>query len=288
MNRLLTLFARAAGYLLALLPRRLSWLLGQSVGLLFYYLIPIRKGVARANLATAFPDWTPARRRRILRRTYRHYGVVLLDFLAIPAWVRRPEAIIRLDTSALDTARRDDPGLILLTGHLGNWEMTVLAMGAGGWPMMPVVVAQRGWAMSIVRQTRAATGCVSIPWKAPARQMLKHLRQGKYLGLAADQDARRKGVWVTFFGQPSSRFKGGATFHLSSGAPLLFMRCVLQGDHRYRIDFLPISTAGLSGDRPADAQLLTQRFMDLLETEVRLHPEQYFWFHRMWKTKPVA
>ena len=286
MARVLKAIIWVGGQIYALLPRRISWLLGQGLGLFIYAILPVRKNVARANLARAFPEMSSSARRQILKRCYRHFGVALLDILAIDGWARRPEAIAVLDTTTLETARDQGQGLVLVSGHLGNWEMIILALGRAGYPLVPVVKIQRGIGETIASGLREATLTQTISRHTSARKMLRLLRDGKFLGLAGDQEALGKGTWVIFFGQPSSRFKGAATFHLSSGEPLYFVRCLLGKDLRYHIDLIPVKVDDLSGDREQDIQLLTQRHMDILETEVREHPGQYFWFHRLWKSIP--
>ena len=286
MNRIILTTLHGLGAILTRLPRRVTWLMGQALGLMILYLAPIRKKVARANIAKAFPELSAKEQRKILRRCYRHFGVATLDILFIPNWSHRLHAVATLGAAGpLDAARKDGQGLILASGHLGNWEMNILALGKWGYPLVPVVKSQKGLGELLAQSIRDASGCDTIDRKAPIRQMLRLLKQGNFLGLASDQEALGKGTWVNFFGQGSSRFKGVATFHLSSGVPIYFVRCLLGADMRYHIDFVEVETGALTGDREADITTLTQRVMNLLEAEVRQHPEQYFWFHRLWKSR---
>lgn len=274
------------GAILTRLPRRVTWVMGQALGLLIYYLAPIRKKVARANISRAFPELSAGEQRKILRRCYRHFGVATLDILFIPGWSGRLHAVATLNSAGpLDAAMHDGHGLILATGHLGNWEIIILALGRWGYPVVPVVKSQKGLGKLLARSIREASGRDTIDRNAPVRKMLRLLKEGKFLGLASDQEALGKGTWVNFFGQDSSRFKGVATFHLSSGVPVYFVRCLLGADMRYHIDFIEIDTGGLTGDKETNVTTLTQRVMDTLEAEVRQHPEQYFWFHRLWKSR---
>jgi KDO2-lipid IV(A) lauroyltransferase len=108
------------------------------------------------------------------------------------------------------------------------------------------------------------------------------------MGIASDQDAKKRGHWHTFFGHPSSRPRGPAVFAMQSGAPMIYAHCRLGTDNRYILECWEISQDGLADDKEIAIDQLNQRFHDALESQVRLYPEQYFWFHRMWKTKPES
>ncbi|MCH7858216.1 MAG: lysophospholipid acyltransferase family protein [Candidatus Marinimicrobia bacterium] len=269
------------------LPRTWTLALGRLLGAFLYLAFPHRKPVAWTNLSTALPERSPRQRRAILWDTYQHFGQVLMDFIRIPAIsAHHLKSIIDFDETHIQEARDSGRGAILVTGHIGSWEMTLLALGRRGYPLSGVAVTQRGAGGRYVETVRQATGCRFIPKNTSARSMLRLLGRGNFLGLVADQDARRSGVWVTYFGQPSSRARGGAVFTLHTGAPMLFGACLLQNDGRYRLNFVPISTHNLPDEREEAIRVLTQRYTDYLEEMVRRHPEQYFWFHRMWKTHP--
>jgi KDO2-lipid IV(A) lauroyltransferase len=213
--------------------------------------------------------------------------MVLMDFIRIPALSSNSlDSIVNFDESHVREAREQVSGAIIMSGHLGNWELAILSIGRRGYPLTTVVVRQRGPGGSFLETVRNATGSRTISKKTPTRIMLRLLKEGNFLGMAGDQDARKMGVWVTFFGHPSSRPRGPAVFALRTGAPMLFCWCHLQKDRRYQLDFVPINTENLPRKRDQAIQSLTQRYTDVLEEAIRRHPEQYFWFHRMWKTEP--
>ena len=270
------------------MPRSWALALGRLLGRGLYLFFPLRKDVARDNLKLSFPELTDRQRRTILYRTYQHFGMVLIDFLRIPALKPRDlEALIQVDDKHLRDAHERDQGTLIMSGHLGNWEMIVPLLVHRGYPLTPVMVPQRGAGGAFVQATRDSTGCEYIPKKTSTRQMLRLLKEGRFLGLVGDQDARKSGVWVNFFGQPSSRPRGGAVFALQTGAPIIASWCLLQKNRRYHLQLESISTENLPADHDQAIQTLTQRYADALETAVRRHPEQYFWFHRMWKTQPT-
>lgn len=276
----------ATAWVLNRLPRSWALALGRLLGGLLYLVLPYRKDVAWQNLSRAFPNLPPHRRRAILRRTYQHFGMVLMDFVRMPTIsIGRLGSIVDFDETHVREARERGSGAVIMSGHLGNWEMAILSIGWWGYPLTTVVIRQRGPGGSFLEAVRNATGSRTISKKTPTRTMLDLLHEGNFLGMAGDQDARKSGVWVTFFGRPSSRPRGGAVFALKTGAPMFAGWCLLQKDGHYRLGFTPISTENLPWNRDQAVQSLTQRYTDALEEAIRRNPAQYFWFHRMWKTQ---
>ncbi len=274
-------------WILNRLPRTWALALGRLLGVLVYLTLPYRKDVARENLTRAFPQLSIRQRRALLKRTYRHFGMVLMDFIRIPALSANAlDSIVDFDESHIREAREQGSGAVIMSGHLGNWEQGILSIGRRGYPLTTVVVRQQGPGGSFLETVRNATGSRTMSKRTPIHTMLRLLKEGNFLGMAGDQDARKRGVWVTFFGYPSSRPRGPAVFALRTGAPMLFCWCRLQKDRRYQLDSVPINTENLPRKRGQAIQSLTQRYTDALEEAIRRHPEQYFWFHRMWKTEP--
>lgn len=261
--------------------------LGRLLGAALCLCLPYRKDVAWTNLSRALPERSRRQRWAILRQSYQHFGMVFVEFVRMPAiFAECLGSIVNFDETHVRQAREQGTGAIIMSGHLGNWELAILSIGRLGYPLTTVVVRQRGPGGSFLETVRNATGSRTISKKIPTRTMLDLLHEGNFLGMAGDQDARKRGVWVTFFGRPSSRPRGPAVFALRTGAPMLFCWCRLQRDRQYQLDFVPINTENLPRNRDRAVQALTQRYMDALEKAIRQHPEQYFWFHRMWKTSP--
>lgn len=269
------------------LPRPWALALGRLLGVLVYLTLPYRKDVARENLTRAFPHLSIRQRRALLKRTYRHFGMMLVDFIRIPALSAKSlNAIVDFDESHVREAREQGSGAVIMTGHLGNWELIVPALGVRGYPITGVIVPQRGSGGPLVKTVRESTGSRYISRRTSSRTMLRLLKEGNFLGLAGDQDARKSGTWVTFLGQPSSRPRGAAVFASNTGVPILAGWCILQSSGRYHLSFTPISAKNLPRNRDQAIQNLTQRCMDALEEVIRQYPEQYLWFHRMWKSHP--
>ena len=99
--------------------------------------------------------------------------------------------------------------------------------------------------------------------------------------MESDQDAKNSGIFVEFFGMKASTHKGAALFHLKSKAPIIFVTLHMESTNEYFLNIQPIIT-----NKESDIESITISYTRLLENIIIKHPEQYFWFHRRWKTKP--
>ena len=252
-------------------------------------LLGVRRAVARANLALAFPEQEPAWRERVLASHYRELGRVAAEYAHLPRLAARPReqvfARFEGEEHALD-ARALGRGVIFLTGHMGNFEVGAAALAR----LMPVALLVKplsnpgaeAWLSAI----RRGSGFELLPIGLGVRGAIKWLRKGGALAMLGDQDARRDGVFVPFFGRLASTPAGPAWFSLASGAPIVFGTCLRAGDGRHEMRIQPpITPRGEAGDAAA-VRALTACHTRVLEAAVRERPEAWFWLHRRWKTSP--
>jgi KDO2-lipid IV(A) lauroyltransferase len=211
----------------------------------------------------------------------------MVDFFRMPLLTpEKLSSIIEFDEAHIPVTGNKGQGALLMTAHIGNWELCVPVLVKLGYRIIIIMVPQRGPGGSFIQSIRNSTGGKYISKRTSTRTMLRLLKDGNSLALLGDQDGRKSGAWVNFFAQSSSRPRGAAVFAIHTGAPLVATWCILQNDYRYRMEFCQIPTDNLPPEREQAVQELTQRYIAAVEDVVRQYPEQYFWFHRMWKTKP--
>lgn len=247
-----------------------------------YNWVPLRKSTAVKNIARAFPDKSADWHEGVLRRCYQFFLRLACLFFVIPE--KYPQLKIHVTgREALDAALTGNQGAIMVAGHFGAWEVYAAWTGYNNYPVVPVAVRQRNrGANRFFTELRGQAGITPIYRKESLDNMYAALEAGKLLTLGSDQDARKHGVFVEFFGQYSSTPKGTALFHLNTGAPVVCGACYEESDEYYlELERLPITPED-------DVQSITQKYTTLLEQAVRRHPEQYFWWHRRWKTRPPA
>jgi Kdo2-lipid IVA lauroyltransferase/acyltransferase len=276
---------------LAAASRGVGWRRSLSVGAALGDLVHglgIRRSVAEDNLARAFPDWDSERRRHVLREHYREVGRIAFEYPRLAELGRAPWGEYVMDPVGfehIEAARAQGRGAIILTGHFGNFELFGTAVSAR-WPIAFVVRPQSNphvdrW---VVEQRRAA-GAGVVSADTEVRRVYELLRANSLIAMVGDQDARRHGVFVPFLGRPASTAIGPARIALGTGAPILmaFARRHPDGRHELTVEPpLPMDPKGT----PDAALRLTERHVARLEDWVRRYPEQWFWLHRRWKTKP--
>jgi len=279
-------FAGIAG--LGRVARSLGWkrslglgaALGAAVGA-----AGLRRRVAEENLARAFPEKSAAERTAILRAHYRELGRVALEYPCLPDLARGDEAIAGVrGLDVLESALGSGRGVILMSGHFGNFEL-LAAWIAQRHPVDLVVRPPSNprvdaWLSDLRR--RAGFGLIRAD--RGVREVFGSLRAGRAVAMLADQDARRHGVFVPFLGVPASTAVGPARMAIATGSAIVMGFATRRPDGRHELDVEPPLFAEGEGD--AAALALTARHTALLGEWVRRRPEFWFWLHRRWKTAP--
>lgn len=276
-----------------LLPERIANAIGSALGTVVGSVLRIRRNVVDANLERAFPDRTSEERRALARASYRHLGreAVATFRLAYESAERIRERTEVEGFDALRAAREAGRPCLLVTGHLGNWEVGGAALAARGLPVDGIALTQRNplFDRELVR-TRARLGMRIIPRGGAGGAVRRSLSEGRVPGFVGDQNAGRRGVFVDFFGAPASTARGAGLFAVRGGAAL-FAGAALRRDPgtpaRYLVRIEEIEVPR-TGDAEDDVRRATAAHTAALERWVREAPHQYFWVHKRWKTRPPA
>jgi KDO2-lipid IV(A) lauroyltransferase len=126
----------------------------------------------------------------------------------------------------------------------------------------------------------------TIPIGVSMRGIFSALKRNRLVAMLTDQDARKAGIFVDFFGIPASTYPGAAQFAQKLGCPIIFCYICRQADETHRAVFLPPMEVDTSAGKQEEVLRLTAAHVKALEEAVSKHPDQYFWAHRRWKTKP--
>lgn len=252
------------------------------------YALGTRRDVTLDNLRHAYPDRDATWIETIARRSYAHLGREMVATLRLRSTT--PASLIERSTvEGLDDVREglgEGLGAVLVTGHLGNWEVGSACLTARGLAMDGVMQRQSNpLADAAINANRERLGIHPIDRRHAAKLGLRTLREGRVLGFVSDQDARSGGVFVPFFGRPASTHRGPALLALRTGAPLFAATGIRAEDGRYDCRIQRI-TASREGEPEVVVERLTAAYTRVLEAAIRTAPEQYLWQHRRWKTKP--
>lgn len=281
------LFAGALGAA-GRLTRARAEALGTAFGRFGYRRLGIRAEVVEAHLRAAFPERDDAWVRQTAQAAYEHLGRELMMTLRMSHLdAAQVSAIVdhRIGRERFYEAYREGKGLVLVGGHFGNWELGAASVAAQGYPVDGIYQPQRNplFNQEMVA-ARRRLGLELIPRNRATGLALEKLRQGHIVGFVADQNAGRHGAFVPFFGRPASTHRGAALMAVRTGAPLFLGAAVREGD-----GYLGISeeiTVSREGPLEEVVLRLTAAYTAALEKLVRQWPEQYFWHHRRWKTRP--
>jgi len=261
-------------------------------GRLFYHLLPYRRGVVLANMRRVFGGYIPESEiRRLAQAYYAHYVRFLMEFLQLPflsaarrrAWVRveNIESPLR--------ARQRGRGLIILTGHFGNFEVATV-LGIGQFPeyrgrfhfvRRPLKPA---WFNALITRRFQRAGFGTLSKRGSLDTILEVLARNEAVVYVFDQHANRKdGVVVDFFGQPAGTFKSVALLALTTRAPVIPAYSWREPDGRHVLRFeepLPLIECDDVGEA---IRRNTRAYNAALERLLLRHPEQWIWMHRRWK-----
>jgi KDO2-lipid IV(A) lauroyltransferase len=180
---------------------------------------------------------------------------------------------------------------VILTAHFGNWELLAYLHGLLGHPVTLVHRAMHNPLFDrAIGGIRGRAGTRAIQKKSAAKEAIRTLRQKRILVIPSDQNQTRSfGVFVDFFGKPACTTPGATRLAMLTGAPVFPVFLVREGEGpRHRIEVLPEVEMVSTGDREADVVTNTQRCSAVVESMIRRYPEQWIWFHKRWKTRPIG
>jgi Kdo2-lipid IVA lauroyltransferase/acyltransferase len=277
--------------ILRTLPLESAAKVGAVVGGMIGQLDPSNRRIGMRNLEIAFPDRDAAERRRILIDAYRNYGRMAAEWVHFFEFNR--DNIERYVTYEArehwDEAKRISAGrgILILTGHFGNFELLSLAHAIYGTPTAIVQRPNRNPVIdAAVTARRVRFGNLPVPRKGAGREIIRCLRDDWMVAIPLDLDTRR-GVFVDFFSLPAATNEALARIAMASHAPVLPAFMVREGTTtRHRIRFLPIIELERSSNREESVRVNTQRFTDRIAEMIRQRPDHWNWIHRRWKTRP--
>jgi Kdo2-lipid IVA lauroyltransferase/acyltransferase len=276
---------------LGILPRRLARGISVAIARVLFVLLPKLRNTAEFNLRLAFPDWTAARRKAVIRGMVRNLGWMAAEFARFPGYSRENiEEIVVLDGHEnFLQGRSRGKGVLYLTGHIGAWELSSFAHALYGFPLHYMArPIDNSRVDSLVNKYRCSSGNRPIFKNESARAMLKILKDQGTIGILADQNTLpSEGVFVDFFGKAACTTTGIARVALHTGAAVVPGYAVRdESIRKYRLRFEPPVELIRTGDEERDVLENTRRFAKVIEQIIRKYPEQWVWVHARWKSRP--
>jgi len=290
-TRLEKIFFRGILFLIKVLPFSWSrWFWKTICSLAFRLLKPrrlltienIRNARERGFLTNVDDDYLLA------KKAWENLGIVGSEFLYYST--RTGAQIKRLVTiegeENLKKILAKKKGAVMVTGHLGNWELLGMALSVYGYPLSPVVKTQANSSFDeLINEKRHAIGMKTIPNKGFLRPIIDAFKRNEIVPFLIDQDAGGHGVKVECFGRKASIPPGAAEFALRTGTPAFFGYIYRKGINQYVGVISEEIQLKNSGDYKQDLHDNIALFMSLIQDAVQKHPREWLWMHSLWPTK---
>ena len=244
--------------------------------------------IAQANIRRSGIATEQSEINRIAHESFRNFGLVAVESLKFGKYITaenwRDRVEVDVGQDVLDILADDKQGIVLVSAHLGNWEVAGKILSF----LKPVSAIARKmnnpYANRIMDNRNVGNRVKLIPKHgAGALTFLREIRRGNALTLLVDQHARTGGIMVDFFGVSASTYPTPAFLHLRTKAPLVFGYCVRTGPMRYKVAAVDLSNLPVTGNRDKDVNIIIKALNMELEKAIRENPGQYLWAHRRWR-----
>ena len=274
-----------------LLPHKLAFRAGEQVGEFMYRIMSRRRQIGYKNLTIAFGnELSDQEKHQILRANFRNLGKALVEVLHFPkmnkSYLREKVTIVGQENYL--AAQQKGRGMIYLTAHVGNWEMSSHAQSAAGYPSSIVVrPLDNHFLDKIVSRRRTMYGNKLLARRKGLKQIIAALKQNEGVGILMDQNTKRKqGIFVDFFGKPACTTPVIAMLALRYDVPVIPGFIVRTGFDTHTLHLGPEIAIQKTGDIQKDIEVNTALFNKIIEDFIRQYPDQWFWIHNRWKTQP--
>ncbi|MFQ5949132.1 MAG: lysophospholipid acyltransferase family protein [Nitrospiria bacterium] len=274
------------------LPWRFGVQFGGWIGLVLFHILRRYRVRSLESLKIAFrTEKSEQQLIRIAKRNFQNLGKGLIEILNLQYLnSQRIESLISIEGEEyLKEAAAAGKGTILITGHIGNWELMAVALSIRGYrlhviaaPLYDIRIDE--WIHRLRSQFNIET--VSRGSPASSRKILGVLKRKEILGLLIDQDTRVPGVFVNFFNKKAYTPTGAAQLALKSGASTMTCFVTRLPNDRHKITIEKPVNLTRSDDHKRDIEVNTARFTARIEEHIKQDPEQWVWMHQRWKTKP--
>ncbi|HRN26911.1 MAG: lysophospholipid acyltransferase family protein [Ignavibacteriaceae bacterium] len=274
-------------YLCRLLGLSLSRKFASLISIFFFYLLPIRKDVVFDNLKNAFPELSSNQIKKLAYGTYKNFAITLVEILYLP-WTSDEQiknVVNFKDLDLIDKREKEGNGVILLSGHFGNWEYCAISVGAQLNKKLSVIVKpqRNNFVNDWMNRARTRWTNEVVPLGASIRNVYAVLMKKGIVAMVADQRGPEESIKLEFFGRKTSVYTGPAVLSLKMNVPIIYGITIRQPDFSYRCNVVEISRENLPDNYDEKVKVLSERILRYLEDVIRKNPEQWFWMHKRWK-----
>ena len=287
-HRLEYLFAKSAVSFVNLLSEKSAHSFGKSLGLLFYTLLKKRKEIALDNLEQAFPNrFSADEKEQIVKDVFQNIGLTFTELAHFrnSHFKQLLELFEPAGIEYFQKAKSEGNGAVLVTSHFGNWELGAGWVVASGFELGVVARVQSNLLVdSLITSLRENVGLSVIhAKKSTLRDIVKILKENKFVGFVADQHDASESLLMDFFSRKASVARGPAAFARKQNCPILPFMGLRIGINRHRIIAGKPIYPDINLAEDADVIRMTREYLDFFEHVIAENPGQWMWTHRRWK-----
>jgi KDO2-lipid IV(A) lauroyltransferase len=226
-----------------------------------------------------------------VRAVFRNFGKYLLEFFTMtkslqPAFIKSNVHVKNI--GYLNEVLQKGKGGIVISAHLGNWEMGGTVLPTLGFPLSVVALAHKDPRVNaLFNAKREAFGTMVIQTDVAVRRVVEHLQKNRLVAILADRDFGTRGIVMDFFGRKTMIPKGAAFFSMKTGAPIIPIFFLRTTDGHFEINiYPPIEPPHLPDGKITDAAVrgYIQRYLTIIEDEIRENPSQWLLFREFWQS----
>lgn len=276
-------------FILSLLPLSFSCGLAKQTGNLFYLCAASRRKVALENLDRAYGNTLSLEKKKdIARQAFQNTALSILELFLTQKTKKTAARDFKITGQEnMEDALSQGRGVILVTSHLGSWEYLAFLFYLAEIPCSVIVKSIKNpYLDKKIDSLRREMAVTPIPKKNAIRETLTELRDNHVVAVLIDQWAGHDGLWIDFFGAPTSTTSLPARLARQTGSLLVPAYCLRKNTGQYEILILP--AVPLPGEETDWETKVTQSLNKMLEEHIRTYPEQWSWAHKRWKTKPAT
>ncbi|HMQ78096.1 MAG TPA: lysophospholipid acyltransferase family protein [Ignavibacteria bacterium] len=287
MNFLLYILFELLKVTIPLFPLGFIQFAARLKGKMFYYILPIRKQTAISNLKRAFPDKSAKELNEIVKGCYVNVLTVIAEFFYMRKLsVDKLKNLLKVENPGLINEKLEHgKGVILISAHFGNWELTAYGVSKMiNIPFNVIVKEQTNKRVNEgINSIRTSGGNRMIDMKNSLREILTVLKSNGIVAMLGDQSAPKENVKVKFFLDGVPTYEGTARIAIKTGADVLFGVSTRNPDGTYSLKLHEIDTSKYKESTEDNVKALTQAHVDLLVEYIERKPDHWLWFHRRFK-----
>ncbi|MBU2541155.1 MAG: hypothetical protein KJ593_04570 [Candidatus Omnitrophica bacterium] len=276
---------RLAHFIVSHSPLKVGYSIAKFVATWQYLCSNTDRNIVKKNLKAIFPEKSDSEIKAITKQVFINFGKYLADFLRFSKidkeFIKNKVKIKGLES--IDKVLRQSNGGIIITAHLGNWELAGAIMGVLGYKIIGIVMPHKHKKVSdFFNKQRQINNMEVCSLGNAARFCLSGLKQNKMVAVVADRDFTEHGLVTDFLNKKALLPKGAASFHLKTQAPIIYAFLTRCKDDTFRFELGQPPKFNLTGEKEKDIEIIIKTYITIIEKYIKTYPEQWFMFRKYW------